>query len=71
MGYYADQPLRHSHRSPAEIAEDDIAAALRGDFCGVMASASDGNGETREPTFIPRRRTLVPLPDRLRSTREP
>ena len=29
MGYY-ETPPRHSHRSPAELAEDEIIAALRG-----------------------------------------
>lgn len=29
MGYY-ESPPRHSHRSPAELAEDEILAALRG-----------------------------------------
>ena len=70
MGYYADGPPRHSHRSPAEIAEDDIAAALRGDFCGAFAPPGDGKTEPCEPVFIPRRRALVPFPERLRNRRE-
>lgn len=30
MGYYEDRPPVHAHRTPAELAEDEILAALRG-----------------------------------------
>lgn len=34
MNSYGVAP-RHGHRTPAELAEDEIIAALRGDTCGV------------------------------------
>lgn len=37
MGYYAEQPPRHGHRTPSELAEDEILSALHGDFCGMPA----------------------------------
>lgn len=30
MGYYDDRAPAHAHRTPAELAEDEILAALRG-----------------------------------------
>jgi hypothetical protein len=30
MGYYDDRGPTHAHRTPAELAEDEIIAALRG-----------------------------------------
>ena len=39
MGYYEEQPPRHGHRTPSELAEDEILSALRGDFCGMPARA--------------------------------
>jgi len=69
MGYYADGPPRHSHRSPAEIAEDEILAALRGDFCGVLTPADACEPHLYEPRVIPRRLALVPWADRPRTRR--
>jgi hypothetical protein len=37
MGYYEEQLPRHGHRTPSELAEDEILSALRGDFCGMPA----------------------------------
>ena len=37
MGYYEGRPPRHGHRTPSELAEDEIIAALRGDYCGMPA----------------------------------
>lgn len=72
MGYYSDGPPRHSHRSPAEIADDEILAALRGDYCGVLTQLDD----KAPPRFtercvnpIPRRLALVRWADRPRSRR--
>lgn len=33
MGYYEDSPPRHGHRTPAELAEDEILAAIHGNVC--------------------------------------
>ena len=35
MGFYEEQPPRHGHRTPSELAEDEALSALRGDFCGM------------------------------------
>jgi CBS domain-containing protein len=33
MVYYVDAPPRHSHRTPSELAEDEIFAAMHGNVC--------------------------------------
>jgi nucleotide-binding universal stress UspA family protein len=33
MGYYEDRPPRHGHRTPSELAEDEILEALHGNVC--------------------------------------
>ena len=33
MGYSEDSPPRHGHRSPSELAEDEILAAIHGNVC--------------------------------------
>lgn len=70
MGYYADGPPCHSHRSPAEIAQDDRAAVLRGDFSGALEPGCDAEANVSEPLCIPRRRALVKLAEPLRIRRE-
>jgi hypothetical protein len=40
MGFYEERPPRHGHRTPAELAEDEILSALHGDFC-AMPEASE------------------------------
>jgi hypothetical protein len=35
MGFYEERPPRHGHRTPSELAEDEILSALHGDFCGM------------------------------------
>ncbi|HEY8852639.1 MAG TPA: hypothetical protein VIM36_10685 [Gemmatimonadaceae bacterium] len=35
MGYYEESPPRHGHRTPSELAEDEMLSALHGDFCGM------------------------------------
>lgn len=45
MGFYEEKPPRHGHRTPAELAEDELLSALHGDFCG-MPEAPD----KRRPT---------------------
>jgi hypothetical protein len=33
MGYYEGAPPRHGHRTPSELAEDELIAALYGNVC--------------------------------------
>lgn len=33
MGFYDDTPPRHGHRSPSELAEDELLAAAHGNVC--------------------------------------
>ena len=35
MGFYEERPPRHGHRTPSELAEDEILSAVHGDFCGM------------------------------------
>jgi hypothetical protein len=35
MGFYEERPPRHGHRTPSELAEDEVMSALHGDFCGM------------------------------------
>lgn len=37
MGFYEERPPRHGHRTPSELAEDEILSALHGDFCAMPA----------------------------------
>lgn len=57
MGYYEEHP-RHGHRTPSELAEDEILSALRGDFCG-MPPRPDQTGPTSRSACL--RSTAVAL----------
>jgi hypothetical protein len=35
MGFYEEQPPRHGHRNPSELAEDEMLSSIHGDFCGM------------------------------------
>jgi hypothetical protein len=35
MGYYEERPPRHGHRSPTELADDEMLSSIHGDFCGM------------------------------------
>jgi hypothetical protein len=35
MRFYEEGPPRHSHRTPSELAEDEMLSAVHGDFCGM------------------------------------
>jgi hypothetical protein len=35
MGFYEERPPRHGHRSPSELAEDEMLSSIHGDFCGM------------------------------------
>ncbi|HEX9128650.1 MAG TPA: hypothetical protein VF850_05755 [Gemmatimonadaceae bacterium] len=35
MGFYEERPPRHGHRTPSELAEDEMLSAVHGDFCGM------------------------------------
>jgi len=48
MEYYTDRPPRHAHRTPSELAEDEIFAALRGDVC--VQTRIEASALTRAPT---------------------
>ena len=45
MGFYEERPPRHGHRTPSELAEDEILSALHGDFC-EMPVALEETGPT-------------------------
>jgi hypothetical protein len=74
MGYYPDDPPRHSHRTPAELAEDEKLASMHGDYCGPIAptdaDANDADTNYEGACLAPRRHALVRDADRprIRST---
>jgi hypothetical protein len=41
MGYYGDEPPRHGHRNPSELAEDEMLSAFHGKFCGMPATIEE------------------------------
>ena len=41
MGYYQEEPPRHGHRNPSELAEDELLSSFHGRFCGMPASADE------------------------------
>jgi hypothetical protein len=47
MGYYQDGPPRHSHRTPSDLADDEMISAIHGDFCGMPATPEEA-GETKK-----------------------
>jgi hypothetical protein len=46
MGYYEEMPPRHGHRTPSELAEDEILSALHGDFCGMPETLEEPRPKT-------------------------
>lgn len=63
MGYYADRPPRHGHRTPSELAEDEILSALSGDFCGMPASVEQTGPTTGTESVRLTRVALLPWAD--------
>ena len=41
MGFYEERPPRHGHRTPSELAEDEILSAVHGDYCGMPADLKE------------------------------
>jgi hypothetical protein len=68
---YSDSYPRHSHRTPADIAEDEKFAALRGEFFGVLVPPETHQKPFVDPYLVPRQRALVPWVDRPRPRRSP
>jgi hypothetical protein len=60
MDYYGDTPPRHSHRSPSELAEDDLISALHGDFCGMPATVEEAGKTKKDGRARSPRVALVP-----------
>jgi len=52
MGFYDEQPPRHGHRNPSELAEDEMLSAVHGDFCG-MPEAPEQPRSTGETICVP------------------
>lgn len=57
---------RHGHRSPAEIAEDEVLAVLRGDACDVPEYDAVTPARARRGMLNPERLLPVRNADRLR-----
>lgn len=53
MKFYAGDPPRHGHRSPAELADDEILASLRGDFCAMPEAESDDEALAERKRAVP------------------
>ena len=63
MGYYEDRPPRHGHRTPSELAEDEILSALRGDFCGMPARLEQTGPTSQSECLRSTRVALLPWDD--------
>lgn len=63
MGYYEEQPPRHGHRTPSELAEDEILAALHGDFCGMPARPEQTGPTSRSECLRSTSVALLPWAD--------
>jgi hypothetical protein len=63
MKFYEGDPPRHGHRSPAELADDEILASLRGDFCAMPEIRPDDEAPTnRERPVSLGERSSFPVP---------
>lgn len=63
MGYYEEGPPRHGHRIPSELAEDEILAAVHGDYCGMPATFDDAGPTTDTESTRSTKVALVPWAD--------
>lgn len=51
MGYYEERPPRHGHRTPTELAEDEVLSALEGHVCSpTHTSSTTKKPKERKPT---------------------
>ena len=53
MEFYEGDPPRHGHRSPAELADDEILSSLRGDFCAMPEAESDDEALAERNRAVP------------------
>ena len=60
MGFYEERPPRHGHRTPSELAEDEILSAVHGDYCGMPADLEETGPTTG--TECPRLTHVALLP---------
>jgi hypothetical protein len=63
MGYYEDRPPRHGHRTPSELAEDEILSALHGDYCGMPARPDETGPTSRSECLRSTGVALLPWAD--------
>ncbi len=61
MGYYEDSHPRHGHRTPAELAEDEILQALHGEVC--VPGHTEETGPTGTESVRHTHRALLPWAD--------
>ena len=53
MNFYEGDPPRHGHRSPAELADDELVSSLRGDFCAMPEAESDDEALAESKRAVP------------------
>ena len=63
MGYYEDRPPRHGHRTPSELAEDEILSALHGDYCAMPALPEQTGPTSRSECLVSTGVALLPWAD--------
>jgi len=63
MGFYEDRPPRHGHRTPFELAEDEILSALHWDYCGMPARPEQTGPTSHSECLHPTGVALVPWTD--------
>jgi hypothetical protein len=59
MGYYDEAPPRHGHRTPSDLADDEMISALHGKFCGMPATPEEA-GETKKDGCVRFDATVAP-----------
>jgi hypothetical protein len=63
MGFYEERPPRHGHRTPSELAEDEILSALHGDFCGMPEAKEEPRPTTEFERVRLKHVSLLPWAD--------
>jgi len=63
MGFYEEQPPRHGHRTPSELAEDEILSAVHGDFCSMPATFDEAGPTSDAEAKRSTRVAVVPWAD--------
>ena len=65
MGFYDDRPPPHGHRSPADLAENEMLEALHGNVCApwhASMSAATVPPTSRSGSTVDKEKAVTTLP---------